>query len=113
MEEQRERTTSPIVGFMLRTGKQHQERGNTYQAIYDYFNIIDRDPESSEAREAYGLLLRMAQDFEKNGQLYAAKHLYMRIEEEVPEETSGIEVSGPRKIPYVSVGHGVMVGHQR
>ncbi len=54
----------------------------------------------------------MARNFEEDGQLYAAKHLYMRIEEEVPEMTSGI-VSETRKIPYVSAGHGVMVGHQR
>ena len=65
---------------MLRTGKQHQERGNIYQAIYDYFNIIDRYPDSDEAREAYELLMKFAQDFETNGQLYAARHLLQRIE---------------------------------
>jgi len=100
------------VGFMLRTAKTHEERGNIHQAIYDYFNIIDREPETKEAKEAYQRILKIAQDYEEDGQLYMAKHLYMRIEEEVPDETSGI-VSGPRKIPYVSVGHGVMVGHQR
>ena len=101
-----------VVGFMLRTAKTHEERGNVHQAIYDYFNIIDREPETDAAKEAYDRLHKMAQNFEEDGQLYAAKHLYMRIEEEVPEMTSGI-VSGPRKIPYVSVGHGVLVGHQR
>ena len=105
--------TSGVAGFMLRTAKTHEERGNVHQAIYDYFNIIDRESETKEAKEAYDRLVKMAQNFEEDGQLYAAKHLYMRIEEEVPEETSGIEVNGTRKIPYVSVGHGVMVGHQR
>ena len=104
--------TGGVVGFMLRTAKTHEERGNVHQAIYDYFNIIDREPETKEAKEAYDRLVKMAQNFEEDGQLYAAKHLYMRIEEEVPEMTSGI-VSETRKIPYVSVGHGVMVGHQR
>jgi len=101
-----------VVGFMLRTAKTHEERGNIHQAMYDYFNIIDREPETEEAKEAYDRLVKMAQDFEEDGQLYAAKHLYMRIEEEVPEMTSGM-VSETRRIPYVSVGHGVMVGHQR
>ncbi|MFQ5826740.1 MAG: hypothetical protein ACE5IA_05210 [Dehalococcoidia bacterium] len=70
-----------VVGFMLRTGKTHEERGNIYQAIYDYFNIIDREPETAEAKEAYDRLVRIAQNFEEDGQLYAAKHLYQRIEE--------------------------------
>ena len=104
--------TGGVVAFMLRTAMTHEERGNIHQAIYDYFNIIDREPETKEAKEAYDQLVRIAQNFEEDGQLYAAKHLYMRIEEEVPDETSGI-VSGRRKIPYVSVGHGVLVGHQR
>lgn len=94
-----------LVSFMLRTAKAHEERGNIHQAIYDYFNIIDREPETKEAKEAYEQLLRIAQDFEEDGQLYAAKHLYMRMEEEVPDVTSGV-VSGPRKIPYVSLGQG-------
>ena len=81
MAEQGVRTTSATGSFMLRTGKMHQERGNTYQAVYDYFNIIDRYPDSDEAREAYGLLMKFAEDFERNGQLYAAKHLLQRIEE--------------------------------
>jgi len=80
MAEQTGSATSATAGFMLRTGKQHQERGNTYQAIYDYFNIIDRYPGSDEAQEAYGLLMKFAEDFERNGQLYAAKHLLQRIE---------------------------------
>ena len=100
------KSSGHVVGFMLRTAKAHEERGNIHQALYDYFNIIDREPETEEAKEAYDRLVKIAQDFEEDGQLYAAKHLYMRIEEEVPEETSGITVSGPRKIPYVSVGHG-------
>ena len=104
--------TGGVVGFMMRTAKTHEERGNIHQAIYDYFNIIDREPETDAAKEAYNQLVKMAQNFEEDGQLYAAKHLYMRIEEEVPEMTSGI-VSETRKIPYVSVGHGVLVGHQR
>ena len=73
--------TGGVVGFMLRTAKTHEERGNVYQAIYDYFNIIEREPETKEAKEAYDQLVRIAQDFEGNGQLYAAKHLYQRIEE--------------------------------
>ena len=81
MAEQRACATSATAGFMLRTGKQHQERGNIYQAIYDYFNIIDRYSDSDEAREAYELLLKIAEEFERNGQLYAAKHLLQRIEE--------------------------------
>jgi len=104
--------TGGAAGFMLKTAKTHEERGNIHQAMYDYFNIIDREPETKEAKEAYDCLVKMAQDFEEDGQLYAAKHLYMRMEEEVPDETSGT-ISGPRKIPYVSVGHGVLVGHQR
>ncbi len=75
------RTGSVTARFMMRTGKQHQERGNIYQAIYDYFNVIDRYPDSDEAQEAYRLLLKIAEDFEKNGQLYAARHLYQRIDE--------------------------------
>ena len=106
------RGTGGVAGFMLRTAKTHEERGNVHQAIYDYFNIIDREPETDAAKEAYDRLGKMAQNFEEDGQLYAAKHLYMRIEEEVPEMTSGI-VSETHKIPYVSVGHGVLVGHQR
>ena len=101
-----------VAGFMLRTAQTHEERGNVHQAICDYFNIIDREPETDAAKEAYDRLVKMAHNFEEDGQLYAAKHLYMRIEEEVPEMTSGI-VCETRKIPYVSVGHGVMVGHQR
>ena len=104
--------TSGVVGFMLRTGKTHEDRGNVYQAIYDYFNIIEREPETKEAKEAYDRLVRIAQNFEEDGQLYAAKHLYMRIEEDVPEMTTGI-ASETHKIPYVSVGHGVVVRHQR
>lgn len=73
--------TGGVVGFMLRTAKTHQERGNIHQAIYDYFNIIDREPETKEAKEAYDRLLKLAQDFEEDGQLYLAKHLYQRIEE--------------------------------
>lgn len=99
------KSSGHIVGFMLRAAKTHEERGNIHQAIYDYFNIIDREPETEEAKEAYDRLVRIAQDFEEDGQLYAAKHLYMRIEEEVPEMTSGI-VSETRRTPYVSVGHG-------
>jgi len=106
MAEQKGGTGGPVVGFMLRTAKAHEERGNVHQAIYDYFNIIDREPETEEAKEAYQRILKIAQGYEEDGQLYTAKHIYMRIEEEVPEETSGITVSGPRKIPYVSVGHG-------
>ena len=49
MAEQGRRTTSATAVFMLRTGKSHHERGNIYQAIYDYFNIIDRYPDSDEA----------------------------------------------------------------
>ena len=94
-----------VVGFMMRTAKVHEERGNIHQALYDYFNIIDREPETKEAKEAYDQLVKMAQNFEEDGQLYAAKHLYMRIEEEVPEMTSGIVSETPRT-PYVSVGHG-------
>lgn len=97
--------TGGVVGFMLRTAKTHEERGNVHQAIYDYFNIIDREPETNEAKEAYDCLVKIAQNYEEDGQLYMAKHLYMRIEEEVPEETSGI-VSETRKTPYVSIGHG-------
>ena len=81
MAEQGVRAASATAGFMMRTGKQHQERGNIYQAIYDYFNVIDRYPDSDEGREAYALLLKIAEDFERNGQLYAAKHLLQRIEE--------------------------------
>ncbi len=99
------KSSGHIVGFMMRTAKTHEERGNIHQALYDYFNIIDREPETEEAKEAYDRLLKIAQNFEEDGQLYAAKHLYMRIEEEVPEMTSGI-VSETRKTPYVSVGHG-------
>jgi len=73
--------TGGVAGFMLRTAKTHEERGNVYQAIYDYFNIIDREPETKEAKEAYDQLVRIAQKFEEDGQLYAAKHLYQRIEE--------------------------------
>ena len=73
--------TSGVVGFMLKTAKTHEERGNVYQAIYDYFNIIEREPETKEAKDAYYRLVKMAQDFEQKGQLYAAKHLYQRIEE--------------------------------
>jgi len=98
--------SSKVVGFMLRAAKTHEERGNKHQAIYDYFNIIDREAETEEAKEAYQRILKIAQNFEEDGQIYGAKHLYMRIEEEVPEETSGITVSGPPRTPYVSVGHG-------
>ena len=73
--------TGGVVGFMLRTAKTHEDRGNVYQAIYDYFNIIDREPETKAAKEAYDCLVRIAQNFEGDGQLYAAKHLYMRLEE--------------------------------
>ena len=73
--------TGEVAGFMLRTAKTHEERGNVYQAIYDYFNIIEREPETKEAKDAYDRLVKLAQDFEQNGQLYAAKHLYQRIEE--------------------------------
>ena len=97
--------TGGVAGFMLRMAMTHEERGSIHQAIYDYFNIIDREPETKAAKEAYDRLVRIAQNFEKDGQLYAAKHLCMRIEEEVPEMVSGI-VSETRKIPYVSVGHG-------
>ena len=101
-----QKSSGHVVGFMLRTAKTHEERGNVHQAIYDYFNIIDREPETEEAKEAYNQILKIAQNFEEDGQLYAAKHLYMRIEEEVPEMTSGITVSAPGRVPYVSVGHG-------
>ena len=97
--------TGGVIGFMLRTAKTHEERGNIHQAIYDYFNFIDREPETDAAKEAYDRLLKIAQDYEEDGQLYMAKHLYMRIEEEVPDETSGIVSERPRT-PYVSVGHG-------
>ncbi len=97
--------TSGVAGFMLRMAKTHEDRGNIHQAIYDYFNIIDREPETEEAKEAYHRLLKIGQDYEEDGQLYMAKHLCMRIEEEVPEMTSGI-VSETRKVPYVSIGHG-------
>ena len=98
--------TGGVVGFMMRTAKTHEERGNVHQAIYDYFNIIDREPETEEAKEAYQRILKIGNDYEEDGQLYTAKHLYMRIEEEIPEEVSGIPVSGPPRTPYVSVGHG-------
>ena len=73
--------TGGVAGFMLRMAKTHEERGNIHQAIYDYFNIIEREPETKEAKDAYDQLVWIAQDFEEDGQLYAAKHLYMRIEE--------------------------------
>ncbi len=100
------KSSGHVVGFMLRTAKTHEERGNLHQAIYDYFNIIDREPETEEAKEAYQRILKIGQDYEEDGQLYTAKHLYMRIEEEIPEEVSGIPVSSPGRTPYVSVGHG-------
>ncbi|MFQ5827221.1 MAG: hypothetical protein ACE5IA_07670, partial [Dehalococcoidia bacterium] len=77
MVEQTKRV-APLASFMLRTGKTHQENGNIYQAIYDYFNIINRFSDSGEAKDAYDRLVRIAQDFEEDGQLYAAKHLYQR-----------------------------------
>ena len=73
--------SSGIAGFMLRTAKIHEEKGEPHQAIYDYFNIIDREPETKEAKEAYDHLIWIAQDFEGKGQLYAAKHLYQRLQE--------------------------------
>ena len=73
--------SSGVMGFMLRMAKTHEERGNVHQAIYDYFNIIDREPETKEAKEAYDHLIWIAQDFEGKGQLYAAKHLYQRLQE--------------------------------
>ena len=100
------KSSGHVVGFMLRTAENHEERGNIHQALYDYFNIIDREAETEEAKEAYQRILKIAQNFEEDGQLYAAKHLYMRIEEEIPEITSGITVGGPPRTPYVSVGHG-------
>ena len=72
--------SSGVAGFILKTAKTQEERGNVYQAIYDYFNIIEREPETKEAKESYNQLVKIAQDFEQNGQLYAAKHLYQRIE---------------------------------
>lgn len=97
--------SSGVAGFMLRIAKAHQEKGNLHQAIYDYFNIIDREPETDAAKEAYARLVRIAQQFEENGQLYEAKHLYMRIEEDVPDVTSGV-VSRLSTTPYVSLGRG-------
>jgi len=73
--------SSRLAGFMLRTAKTHEEKGNVQQAIYDYFNIIDREPETKEAKEACDHLIWIAQDFEGKGQLYAAKHLYQRLQE--------------------------------
>lgn len=81
MAEVGARATFPTAGFVMRIAKQQQERGNIYQAIYDYFNVIDRYPDNDVVQEAYGLLMKIAEDFERNGQLYAAKHLLQRIEE--------------------------------
>lgn len=71
--------TGGVAGFRLRMAKTHEERGHIYQAIYDYFNIIEGEPETGEAKEAYDRLIRIAQNFEANGKLYAAKDLYHRV----------------------------------
>ncbi len=65
----------------MRTGRAYQEQGNIHQAIYVYFNAIDRYPETKEAQEAYDRLVKIAGEYEENGQLYMAKHLYTRIED--------------------------------
>lgn len=70
-----------VAGFMMGTAVSHEERGNIFQAIYAYFNIIKRYPDSEEAKAAYQQLVGLARRFEKKGQTYMAKHLYQRIED--------------------------------
>ncbi len=70
-----------VTGFMLRTAEAHQEMGHVRQAISDYLYIIRQEPDTKEAREAYGRLVRIAQDFEAQERLYAATDLFRRIQE--------------------------------
>jgi len=81
MAEGTARAAPVTEGFLMRTGRTYQEQGNIHQAIYVYFNVIDRHAGTKEAQEASDRLLKIAQEYEQNGQLYMAKHLYQRIED--------------------------------
>ncbi|MFQ5872494.1 MAG: tol-pal system YbgF family protein [Dehalococcoidia bacterium] len=82
--DKRDKPAAPVTGqFLMRTGRTYEEQANIHQAIYVYYQMIDRYPDSREAQESYERLLRIARDYEEQGQLYQAKHLYTRIEDAI------------------------------
>lgn len=64
----------------LKMAKDWQKSEDTiHHAIKSYEDVIQIDPESSEADEARGALLKIAEDWDKKGRKYAAARLYKEL----------------------------------
>jgi len=57
----------------------NKSKKTLHHAIKSYEDVIQIDPESSEADQARAALLKMAEDWEKKGQKYAAARLYKQL----------------------------------
>ena len=71
--------SSGVVGFMLRTAKTHEERGNVHQAIATYFKLVEDFPGTDEASKAEEQLLSLAQELDNKGNVYMAMSIYNRL----------------------------------
>jgi len=72
-------STSGVVGFMLRTAKTHEQRGNIHQAIATYFKLAEDFPGTDEASKAEEQLLSLAQKLDEKGNVYMAMSIYNRL----------------------------------
>jgi Tfp pilus assembly protein PilF len=50
-----------------------------HHAIKSFEDVVQTDPESSEASEARAALLQIAEDWDKKGRKYAAARLYKKL----------------------------------
>jgi len=71
--------TGGVVGFMMRTAKTHEERGNVYQAIAAYFKLVEDFPGNDEANQAEEQLLSLAQELGEKGNIHMAMSIYSRL----------------------------------
>ena len=69
---------SPLALF-LRRAESWQEEGKFFQAIAEYFRLMEYHAGTEEAQRAEEQLLGLAQFFEAEGKVHQATHLYHRL----------------------------------
>lgn len=65
---------------LLQLATAWKDAGSTYQAMYAYFEILNRYPQTGTAAAATEGLVDLARNLEKQGMFYAALSIYQKLE---------------------------------
>jgi hypothetical protein len=71
--------TVTIPGRLLRMAEGYQRSGCPNQAIEMFFDLVERNAETSEGRTAREQLMAICETYEREGKMHQARGLYERL----------------------------------